>query len=93
LPEWFKPTVANAIPVWRRWKAVEDCKDESGLYLCLTPMKGPISMDALTWLLNYVAAEAINIRYTHEGRWHWVGSTEFQEWNLDGCKQPATKPQ
>ncbi len=94
LPEWFKPTVANVIPVWRRWKAAEDCSEkESGLYLCLTPMKGDISMDALTWLLNYVAAEAINIRYSHEGRWHWVGSSSFMDWNLEGCPTPTTKPQ
>ena len=92
LPEWFKPTVSNVIPVWRRWKDKEDCVDESGLYLCLTPMQDDISRDALTWLLNYVAADAINIRYSHQGRWHWVGNKEFVSWNNDGCP-PATKPQ
>ena len=94
LPEWFKPTVSNVIPVWRRWKADEDCgPDENAYYLSLTPMKGDISMDALTWLLNYVAAEAINIRYSHESRWHWVGSSDFQQWNCDGAEHPTTKPQ
>ena len=94
LPEWFKPTISNVIPVWRRWKAEEDCKEgENGLYLCLTPMSEPISRDSLTWLLNYVAADAMNIRYSHQGRWHWVGCLEFTNWNNNGCPKPATKPQ
>ena len=47
-------------------------------------------MDALAWLLNYVAAEAINIRYSHEGRWHWVRGSDFQKWNCGGCPPHAT---
>jgi hypothetical protein len=97
LPEWFKPTESNVIAVWRRWKEEDACTPENrgGVYLCVTECGEPISSNAMTWINNYVTAKALNVRYQHKGRWHWLGDEEFAEWCMEGAAviKGTTKPQ
>ena len=94
LPEWFKPSQSNVICLWRTWKQYEDCtpEDRGGVYLSVSEMGERISAQCLAWLNNYVAAGQLNVKYELEGRWHWMGSTEFCAW-CSSPKQLTTKPQ
>lgn len=93
LPEWFKPKESNVICLWRQWKKLEDCKpeDRGGLYLCISQMGEPITSQCLTWLNTYVQAGLLNVKYQFEGRWHWMGTPEFNQWCNDEIS--AAKPQ
>ena len=98
LPEWFKPNVANIICVWRKWKEEEVCEpeDRGGIYLAITECGKPMESKVMTWLNNYVQAGMINVKYQMEGRWHWMGSTEFCRWCASGedvITEATTKPQ
>lgn len=98
LPEWFKPNVANIICVWRKWKEEEICEpeDRGGIYLAITECGKPMESKVMTWLNNYVQAGMINVKYQMEGRWHWMGSTEFCRWCAsaeDVITEATTKPQ
>ena len=82
LPEWFKPTEANVICLWRRWKELEDCtpEDRGGIYLSISEMGKPIQTKHLTWLNTYVQSGLLNVKYEYEGRWHWMGTKDFIKW-------------
>ena len=86
LPEWFKPTESNMIALWREWKAEEMCEEgENGQYLCLSECGKSMTAKHMTWLNNYAAAGVLNVKYQYEGRWHWIGSDAFCQWNCDGA--------
>ena len=91
LPEWFKPTLSNVIANWKTWKKTEDCtpEDGPGIYLSIVECGKPMTVKCLTWLNNYVAGGALNVRYQYEGRWHYMGTEPFKQWCIEG----ATKPQ
>ena len=82
LPEWFKPTLSNVIATWKTWKKKEDRtpEDGPGVFLSIIETDKPMTMKCMTWLNNYVARGELNVRYQHEGRWHYMGSEPFKQW-------------
>ena len=69
LPEWMKPNEINVIIDKRITNGIEHIK--------VTEAGGALSTKVLSWLVQYVIKNNLNLSWEVDGEVHWIGSPEF----------------
>lgn len=70
IPEWAKPSEIKAI--------IDERKTDSGIgYLKVTEAGAILDSRLLSWVFEYALNKGLNLMWTVEGGFHYIGSTEF----------------
>ena len=69
LPEWMKPSEINAIVDFRSFNTIN--------YIRIVEAGESLRADVLSWIIEYVIKNRLNLYWTVKGANYWIGSEEF----------------
>jgi hypothetical protein len=74
IPEWFKPNEINAIMSWREKDNIR--------YIELNEAGETLRSDVLSWTIQYVLNNNLNLLYKIKGGWNKIGQQDFLQANI-----------